>query len=87
MAGEGEVGKGLVLRPLVTRAHPLSGGAVIAGNALGEGEGILLGGVVRVIKMHCESMEGLFLLSSAKQAVPHCHLGALSDRKASANPC
>jgi hypothetical protein len=72
------VGKGLVRRPLVTRAHPSLVGVAIADNALGEGVGLQLGGGVRVIKSHCESMEGLLLHSLAKQAVPHCHLGAFT---------
>ena len=44
VSGEGLVGKGLVRWPLVTSAQPSSDGSVAAGNALGEGEGLKLGG-------------------------------------------
>jgi hypothetical protein len=37
VSGEGEIGKGLVHRPLVTRAHPLLGGRELQVVHLGRG--------------------------------------------------
>jgi hypothetical protein len=47
--------------------------------------GLLLGKVVgKKLKSHCESMEGLKVISSSElKAVPPRHLGAEADKKAS----
>ena len=65
VSGEGDGGKGLVRRPLATRVQPLDGEMEAAAVAEGVVVGLKLGKVVgKVLKSHCESMEGLNLASA-----------------------
>ena len=67
---------------MATSDQPSSRGEEVTGGLLEEGEVLELDKVVRKLKSHCKSMEGL-CFKTAKQAVPHRHFGLLEVRKAS----
>ena len=82
-SGKCDEGKGFMQLLLATSDQPSSGGEEFTGGVLEEGVGLELDKVVRKLKSHCKSMEGLIIKFSAVLAVPPRHLGADADKKAS----